>query len=251
MAWAKLDDQFFYNKKIAQVDGPAKLLYIASLVYTANQLTDGFLPERAVRFIASTADVANCQEFARQLLDVGLWDATDDGYQIHDYLEWNPSKEQVEQTREARAASGRRGGLAKAANAKQNASKMPSKPLAKSQQKSAPSPSLVNNYNTHATPENGPISDAVTAFQNNIHMIANPIQAEEISSAVAELQARGVLDWWNSAIKIACDNNARSWAYVRAIVENALKDGKPPGTNKPSRNGNKSHVEVPAEDWHD
>lgn len=141
MAWARIDDQFFYNKKVAQVDGPAKLLYLASLVYAANQLTDGFIPEKALKFIASTADVANCQEFARQLLDVGLWDASDDGYIIHDYLIWNPSKQQVLATREARAESGRRGGEAKAAKDKQTASKLPSKPLAKSCQKSTPSPS--------------------------------------------------------------------------------------------------------------
>lgn len=131
MAWAKLDDQFFYNKKIAQVDGPAKLLYIAGLVYVANQLSDGFIPAKAVKFIASTADVANCQDFARQLVDVCLWDIVEGGYIIHDYLAWNPSKEQVLHNREVRAEAGARGGQAKAANSKQNPSKLLSKSLAK------------------------------------------------------------------------------------------------------------------------
>jgi hypothetical protein len=141
MTWARIDDQFFYNKKVAQVDGSAKLLYLAGLVYAANQLTDGLIPERALRFIASTADVANCQDFAKQLLDVGLWDATDEGYMIHDYLDWNPSREQVEETRRVRAQSGKQGGLAKAAHFQQNAKQAPSKEVAKSQQKSTPSPS--------------------------------------------------------------------------------------------------------------
>ena len=164
MPWAKLDDQFFYNKKIAQVDGPAKLLYIAGLVYASNQLTDGFIPERAVKFIASTADVANCHDFARQLLDVGLWVATDDGYQINDYLEWNPSKEQVERTRAARAEAGQRGGLTKAAKSKQNPSKLLSKTLAKSKQNSSNEDEQTDSEadNLHPKPAEAPVRAELT-----------------------------------------------------------------------------------------
>jgi hypothetical protein len=148
MSWAKLDDQFFYNKKVAQVDGSAKLLYVAGLVYVANQRSDGFIPERAVKFIASTADIANCQDFAKQLLDVGLWETVEGGYRIHDYLEWNPTSEQIEATRAARKVAGSLGGYAKAAksskslaNCQTDAKQNSSKPLAKVWQNSAPSPS--------------------------------------------------------------------------------------------------------------
>lgn len=216
MAWARLDDQFFYNKKIAQVDGPAKLLYIAGLVYVANQLTDGFIPERAVKFIASTADVANCQEFASQLLDVGLWDATDGGYQIHDFLAWNPSREQVQHTREARAQSGRRGGLAKAANAKQDASNLPSKPLANDKQKSAPSPSPSLNSPANAgeaapakpskrdskskPPDESMLYPAVQVYRDLAKQTPAQVVRENIGQTVTDLdQWRKVIAAWLGA----------------------------------------------------
>lgn len=244
MTWAKLDDQFFYNKKVAQVDGPAKLLYLAGLVYAANQLTDGFIPEKALRFIASTADVANCQDFARQLLDVGLWDATGEGYMIHDYLVWNPSKQQVIATREARAESGRRGGQAKAANAKQTSSNLLSKPLAKPYQKSAPSPS----------PSQVKEDSAVTpaAAPPEVRAISNAYDASGIMLTPAHQEAHletiqrcGLTAWqrgWAAAMDVGKHNVPK---YVARCAESAMLEAQ-----KPTRtNGNGRGPEIPAADF--
>ncbi len=60
---------------------------------------------------------------ARRLEDVGLWLPSSEGWQINDYLKYNPSREKVLATRQARADAGRRGGQAKSeANGKQFAS---------------------------------------------------------------------------------------------------------------------------------
>lgn len=73
------------------------------------------------------------------------------------------------------------------------------------------------------------------AFANQIHMIASPIQADEMTDRLKELQAHGVLEWWDAALKVAADNNARRWAYVRATLDGCLREGHAPGT--PRTNG--------------
>ncbi len=127
MSWVKLDDQFFFNRKIIKAGRDARDLYLASLAYCAGQLTDGFVPAEALPLLHVMAGIANDKQIASKLLSTGLWEASDNGYIVHDYLKYNPTKEQVEITREARAEAGSRGGRAKY-------SKMPSKRLAKGKQ---------------------------------------------------------------------------------------------------------------------
>ncbi|MCK9356986.1 MAG: hypothetical protein M0R22_07590 [Dehalococcoidia bacterium] len=135
MSWVKLDDQFFMHPKVLAAGRDARDLYLAGLTYTAGQLTDGYLPGEALPLIAAMAGVADAQGLAERLLDVYLWEKAPSGYVIHDYLDYNPTGDDVRATREARAEAGRRGGLSKSAG------KTLANPVAKDEQKSAPSPS--------------------------------------------------------------------------------------------------------------
>lgn len=148
MSWLKLDDQIFINRKVARCNTETKMLYIVSLSYCANQLTDGEIPEDVLPLLAGMAgiDKQNAKQSASKLLEVCLWVATPTGWQIPDYLEYNPSKEQVEHNREVRSQSGRAGGQAKAKqNAKQNAKQKSSKSLPPSP---SPSPSPITESNS-------------------------------------------------------------------------------------------------------
>lgn len=142
MPWIKLDDQWMNHPKIIKAGRDARDLWLASLTWCGQYLTDGYFPTELLPNLCVVAgvDVANCQTFASTLLEVCLWEMIDGQYHVHDYLDYNPSKEQAEATKMARTEAGKHGGDAKAANFKQNPSKTPSKTLAKSWQKSAPSP---------------------------------------------------------------------------------------------------------------
>jgi hypothetical protein len=143
MAWIKLDDQWMDHPKIIRAGRDARDMWLASITWCAKHLTDGIFPSELLPCLAVMAgvDVANCQTFARTLLDVCLWEARENAYCIHDYLDYNPPKEQVEANRIARSEAGAAGGRAKASKFKQNPGKTSSKKLAKSWQNSAPSPS--------------------------------------------------------------------------------------------------------------
>jgi hypothetical protein len=136
MAWVKIDDQFADHPKIIAVGPLAAWLYVCGLTYCGRYLTDGFIPEGQTRKLA---DVENPSELVAKLVATGLWVATEDGYIVHDYLEYNPTAEEVKATRQSRSNAGRKGGIAsgeskRKAKAKANA-------IAKEKQNQTPSPS--------------------------------------------------------------------------------------------------------------
>lgn len=107
--WARLDDGYFDHPKIAQASQNAISLHVASIVYAAQQLTDGFIAEGVVPLVAVKAKIAPDQIGAAvaALLTIppgygaGLWETADGGYAVHDFLEYNPSRAQVLTQREA------------------------------------------------------------------------------------------------------------------------------------------------------
>ena len=113
MTWVKLDDQFPDHPKLAELGEltpAAGWLHVCALCYSARYLTDGRIPGGQVpRLMAS-----DTKPLVEVLLEVGLWERDGTGYQIHDYLDYNPSRAQVLAEREAKKAGGRRGGKAAA-----------------------------------------------------------------------------------------------------------------------------------------
>lgn len=102
MTWVKLDDQFADHPKIAGMGSLAPLagwLHVCALCYCARYLTDGFIPAGQVQRLASF-EGTDVQELVAALIDVGLWERAERGYQVHDYLEYNPTRESVEAERQ-------------------------------------------------------------------------------------------------------------------------------------------------------
>lgn len=133
MAWVKLDDDFFSNPKVMRAGRDARDLYLAALCFCNRGLTDGHIPQEALRRLAADADIDNVRDAAERLIAVGLWDACEGGYQIHDYLEYQPSRERVVATREVRAEAGSRGGKQRAANEQANPKQIATENQANSQ----------------------------------------------------------------------------------------------------------------------
>src|SRR5512146_2680288 len=101
MPWIKLDDQWMDHPKIIRAGRDARDVWLASITWCAKHLTDGYFPAEMLPTFCFMAgvDVANCQDFARTLLDTCLWDIDGEQYRVHDYLDYNPTKEQTLATR--------------------------------------------------------------------------------------------------------------------------------------------------------
>lgn len=108
MPWAKIDDAFHRHPKARAAGLRGRALYVAGLCWANYQRSDGHIADHDLTIVAAEADVS--PNTARKLVDVGLWDRTDGGYQIHDFLEHNFSAEQMEERRAKRASAGRIGG---------------------------------------------------------------------------------------------------------------------------------------------
>lgn len=94
MVWTKLDDNFPDHPKIAELSNSAYRLFVDTLCYCGKYLTDGQISEMIANRYGATDD-------ARSLLVANLWEKTDTGYRVLDYLDYQPSKVEVREKKEA------------------------------------------------------------------------------------------------------------------------------------------------------
>src|SRR5205085_3339264 len=108
-----------YHPKVlgfGQLAPLAIALQIRALCWSSRFLTDGKIPAEAIpRLLAGFAEcsrelrtkfatrrAAKCIEWPAMMVRAGLWDEIpNQGYMIHDYLQYNPSRAQVLAAREA------------------------------------------------------------------------------------------------------------------------------------------------------
>lgn len=92
MPWVRLDDRFPSHRKVALLSDRAFRLHVSAICWCAENLTDGHIADRELPLVAR---LRNVKATAKQLQDAGLWDRSDSGWLIHDYLDYNPSRDQV------------------------------------------------------------------------------------------------------------------------------------------------------------
>lgn len=96
MTWFKLDDGFHCHPKVLEAGNEVIGLYVRCGSWASQQLTDGFVP-------TSIALLYGSCELTEVLVAVNLWTRVSGGWQMHDYLTYNPSKQQVQADRHAAA----------------------------------------------------------------------------------------------------------------------------------------------------
>lgn len=96
MPWLKMTDTFWTNPKLERLSDKAHRLYVRGLGYCSQHLTDGVLDATALRTLGATP--RQCDELTAPdpVSGFGCWDVAPDGtYVVHDYLQFNPSREEV------------------------------------------------------------------------------------------------------------------------------------------------------------
>ena len=110
MVWVKLDDQFPQHPKVVQVGPLGIAMQVAGLCYCSRFLTDGFIPASAVPTFMDFSELDEhafngfgnvCWKAVGKLLDAGMWEKAEGGYQIHDYLAYQPSRAKAMEERES------------------------------------------------------------------------------------------------------------------------------------------------------
>lgn len=113
MTWFRVDDVFPEHPKWAAIEEDPALwassmaLWMAIGCYCARNLTDGFISEaRCLR--VSPMDRDGVSNALRAMVRNGLLLKVDGGYQMNDYLDYNPSREETLKKREENAERQRR-----------------------------------------------------------------------------------------------------------------------------------------------
>ncbi len=118
--WVKLDDAMPEHPKVARLNATSAWTFVCAIAYCSRNLTDGFIPNAIAFALAEHDGREEPSDVVADLVSAGLWSPTEHGYLIHDYLDYQRSKEEVLSLSATRKAAGAKGGLAKA---KQTASK--------------------------------------------------------------------------------------------------------------------------------
>lgn len=127
MPWVRFDDQFPIHRKVKGLTDAEYRLHTEAIFWCARNLTDGHVARDELRDVSG---ISRPERHLPALVRRGLWVETDDGWRIHDYLKYQPTRKRVLATRAKRAAAGRAGGIAsgqsrrskREANAKQDGS---------------------------------------------------------------------------------------------------------------------------------
>lgn len=97
MPWTKIDDDFLTNAKVTRLSDAAFRAYALSMVFCSKNLTDGIVDTGSARSFGWT-------KRAKELVASGVWEVTDGGWMVHDYLVYNPTREKVLKERADAAA---------------------------------------------------------------------------------------------------------------------------------------------------
>lgn len=97
MAWIRLDDQIAQHPKLTACSPSACWLWVTSLSFATRFLTNGFIPHSS---LPSLSHLRFVQRYARELVKARLWEECENGFQIHDYLDFNLTAAEVHERRQ-------------------------------------------------------------------------------------------------------------------------------------------------------
>ncbi len=115
MSWIKIEDGFPDHPKFLKVGPVCGYVALAAMAWSNRNLTDGFIPNQQVPRLAnlegicdeergSSNDYVHTSEIVAALVEAGLWDPAEDGFQIHDYHDHQPTADSIKQRRQKDAA---------------------------------------------------------------------------------------------------------------------------------------------------
>ena len=118
MPWARFDERFPTHRKVRRLSDAAFRLHVSAICWGCEYLTNGHISPADIKDITELRKV---EHVATELVESGRWHLPghncpslhcwdiSDGWLIHNFLEFNPSKQEVEQKRRADAERKRKG----------------------------------------------------------------------------------------------------------------------------------------------
>lgn len=203
MAWVRIDDHFDEHEKLAQVGPLGIALWVAGLAYCNRNLTDGAIPWSVARKLLSWEylDVPNDEGYRSRnrisvvsgrrgndvnsemvidlLVYAGLWEDKGDEYLIHDYAEYQNTKEDIAALRAMRAEAGRKGGRKSAAGRNQTPKQEPKQVLDQEHEQPASNNGATGQAESNPNPNPNPNGSLNHSDPERAHARVSEPDAEE------------------------------------------------------------------------
>lgn len=110
LTWLKLDDAMPAHRKLRRLSDAAFRLHVTALCDCAHHQTDGAVSRDEVETLTRAPTGERLRKAIEELEGAGLWETTEAGWMIHDFLDYNPSAASSQAKRAVRAEAGRTGG---------------------------------------------------------------------------------------------------------------------------------------------
>lgn len=94
ITWFKVDDTLAFHGKTVAAGVAAMGLWVRAGAWSAQMLTDGFIPEHLVPGLSD-----GTPELAERLVSAGFWRKVRDGYLFHEWTDRNPTSDSVKEHR--------------------------------------------------------------------------------------------------------------------------------------------------------
>lgn len=101
MSWVKIDDSFATHRKMRDAGMEATCLWVSGLAFCSRYRTNGFVTRGDLSAMWPWADVDHLLQLAAKLVSAGLWDDSGDAWTVHDYLQYQLSREESDSRRAA------------------------------------------------------------------------------------------------------------------------------------------------------
>lgn len=90
---------FTRHRKVHRLSDAAFRLWVTAVDYATEQTTNGRITTHDLDVLPGSSRKRD--ELVAELVALGLWEVTSDGWQIHDFLDWQDSADVVERRRES------------------------------------------------------------------------------------------------------------------------------------------------------
>ena len=216
MAYTNTDYSFWTNPKVRAAGKDAAFLYIAGNGFCNEYLTDGFISDTDIETVAFNAFMRSPKKAVEALMVAGLWDRVRGGYKIHDYLNYNKSKKEIEELRSKKTAAGRKGGRASAQASAQASVQAPAEAPAQAKIKQYNYNSISNLKDTTTTVPPSDFQPFAEVYELVTGLEPKVLNAE-IEAVSAIIKAGGTPDDFRSALQGMQDKD-----YTIANMSSAL-----------------------------
>jgi hypothetical protein len=111
MTWVRVEESSPFHPKFIRAGCEAYGWWVAAMAYCNRHLSDGFIPVKDLPHVFPGLSGLALKRIVDRLVAETSLSRTPKGYLVHDFLDYQPSRESILATRKVRAEAGRSGGV--------------------------------------------------------------------------------------------------------------------------------------------